>query len=296
MSAETNTAADDRIGGFRYVRTIHPGATSVVIEVVQESTGRRFALKQLLASRNATGSDRRAFAFEARLGMQLRHPNLIRVHEYIRDPEQPYFIMDLFPAFHLKLPVARPSVYPMPKAQLHRILEQGASALQYMHEQGWVHRDVKPENILTNKSGEVRVIDYALALKPFSIFKKMMGGKPPRQGTASYMAPEQIRCLPPTPSADIYSYGITCYEIACGRPPFRANSKNELLQKHISERPIPPSMHNPAITPEFSDLVLKMIQKKPEDRFPNLEEFRLAFSRVRIYKDDPDPSRSREYR
>ena len=78
------------------------------MEVVQESTGKRFALKQLLASRRRRPSSARSFEFEARLGMQLRHPNLIQVHEYFRDPDQPYFIMDLFPSVHLKLPIARP--------------------------------------------------------------------------------------------------------------------------------------------------------------------------------------------
>src|SRR3954466_444987 len=248
MSAESHSATGEIIGGFRFVRMIHPRATSVVMEVVQESTKRRFALKQLLAS-HVSSAERKAFAFEAKLGMQLRHPNLVHVHEYIRDPEQPYFIMDLFPAIHMKLPIARPSVYPMPVEHLHRIMEQSAAALHYMHEKKWVHRDVKPENILVNKSGDVRVIDYALAMRPFSIFKLMVGGKAPRQGTPSYMAPEQIRCESPNPKADIYSFGITCYEIACGRPPFRANSTNELLNKHLSERPFPPSNHNPDITP-----------------------------------------------
>jgi serine/threonine protein kinase len=294
MAAETSSVTNEQIGGFRFVRMIHPGATSVVIEVVQESTQKRFALKQLLES-HASSAERKAFAFEAKLGMQLRHPNLVRVHEYIRSGHQPYFIMDLFPAIHLKLPIARPSVYPMPVEHLHRIMEQAAAALHYMHEQGWIHRDVKPENILVNKSGDVKVIDYALAMRPFSLLKLMLHAKAPRQGTPSYMSPEQIRCESPAPSADIYSFGITCYEMACGRPPFRANSQTELLQKHLSERPSPPSMHNPAITQEFSDLVLKMIQKKPSDRLASLEDFRLAFTRVRIYKDDPDPMASRGY-
>jgi serine/threonine protein kinase len=289
MSAETNIASEDRIGGFRYVRTIHPGATSVVIEVVQESTGKRFALKQLLASRGDEASERRAFQFEAKLGMLFFHPNLIRVHEYFRDPVQPYFIMDLFPAIHLKLPIARPSVYPMPVRQLHRIIEQAASALAHMHEKGWVHRDVKPENILVNKTGEVRVIDYALAMRPFSALKRLLGGKAPRQGTPSYMSPEQIRCEPPTPSADIYSFGITCYELTCGRPPFRGNSQSELLHKHLGERPVPLNVQKKEITPEFSELVMKMIQKKPADRPADLREFLNQFARVRIYKDDPPP-------
>ena len=127
----------------------------------------------------------------------------------------------------------------MPVAQLHGIMTQAASALQYMHDKGWVHRDVKPENILVSKGGDVRVVDYALAMKPYSLVKKLFKRKAPRQGTPSYMSPEQILETPPLPSADIYSFGVTCYEIACGRPPFRANSQTELLNKHLKEKPLP---------------------------------------------------------
>jgi serine/threonine protein kinase len=295
VSADGNIASEEKIGGFRYVRTVHPGATSVVLEVVQESTGKRFALKQLLESRAVDSSERKAFEFEGRLGMQLRHPNLIHVHEYFRDPVQPYFIMDLFPSYHLKLPIARPSVYPMPTAQLHRIISQAATGLAYVHEKGWVHRDIKPENILVNKTGETRLIDFALAMRPFNALKKLLGSKAPRQGTPSYMAPEQIRCEPPTPSADIYSFGITCYELACGRPPFRANSTSELLNKHLSERPLPLTSHNKSVSPEFNDLVVQMLQKAPAARLPDFQEFLARFRRIRIFKDDPDPMGDREF-
>jgi eukaryotic-like serine/threonine-protein kinase len=197
--------------------------------------------------------------------------------------------MELFTGHHLKLSIARPSLYPMPRTLLHRIIEQAGSALAFMHDHGWVHRDVKPENILYNKSGEVRVIDYALARKIASGFRRMFGGKIPRQGTKTYISPEQIRCELPAPSADIYSFGITCYELACGRPPFRANSSQELLEKHLSERAIPLTSHNKKVTPEYNDLVLKMIQKRPADRFGSLHEFLTRFRSVRIFRDDPDP-------
>jgi eukaryotic-like serine/threonine-protein kinase len=296
VSTEINTTSDDRIGGYRYIRTIHPGATSVVMEVLQEGTQRRFALKQLLASHAEDRDDYKAFVHEAKLGMELRHTNLIRVHEFVRDSSQPYFVMELFTGYHLKLPIARPSIYPLPRTLLHRIVEQAATGLAYMHDKGWIHRDVKPENILFNKSGEVRVIDYALARRQAAGLLKMFEGKIPRQGTKTYMSPEQIRCESPAPTADIYSLGISCYELACGRPPFRANSSQELLEKHLSERPLPLTAHNPQVTPEFNDLILKMIQKRPADRFSSLHEFISRFRSVRIFKDDEDPLAGRDNR
>jgi eukaryotic-like serine/threonine-protein kinase len=296
VSTETNTTSEDRIGGYRYIRTIHPGSTSVVMEVLQEGTQRRFALKQLLASRAEDRDEYKAFVHEAKLGMELRHPNLIRVYEFVKDPVQPYFVMELFTGYHLKLPIARPSIYPMPKTLLHRIIEQVARGLAHMHDKGWIHRDVKPENIMFNKSGEVRVIDYALARRPATGFLKMFEGKIPRQGTKTYMAPEQIRCESPAPTADIYSFGISCYELACGRPPFRANSSQQLLEKHLNDRPIPLTSHNKLITPEFNDMVLKMIQKRPAERFSSLHEFMSRFRSVRIFEDDADPLAGRDDR
>jgi serine/threonine protein kinase len=294
VATDINITSDDRIGGYRYIRTIHPGHTSIVMEVVQDSTQRRFALKQLLASRAEDRDDYRAFQHEARLGMELRHPSLMRVYEFVKDRVQPYFVMELFTGHHLKLSIARPKLYPMPRTLLHRIIEQAASGLSYMHDKGWVHRDVKPENILFNKSGEVRVIDYALAKRVAGGFSKLFGGKMAREGTRTYISPEQIRCEPPSPSSDIYSFGITCYELACGRPPFRANSSQELLEKHIGERPIPLTTHNKKVTPEFNDLVLKMIQKRAADRFSSLDEFLSRFRPVRVYADDPDPLAGRD--
>jgi eukaryotic-like serine/threonine-protein kinase len=294
VATDINTTSDDRIGGYRYIRTIHPGHTSIVMEVLQEGTQRRFALKQLLASRAEDRDEYRAFAHEARLGMELRHPNLIRVYEFVKDRVQPYFVMEMFGGHHLKLSIARPNLYPMPKTLLHRIIEQAAGALAYMHGKGWVHRDVKPENILFNKSGEVRVIDYALAKRVSGGLSKFFGGKVAREGTRTYIAPEQIRCEPPSPSSDIYSFGITCYELACGRPPFRANSSQELLEKHLGEKPIPLVSHNKQVTPEFNDLILKMIQKRAADRFSSLDEFASRFRSIRVYLDDPDPMAGRD--
>jgi serine/threonine protein kinase len=118
----------------------------------------------------------------------------------------------------------------------------------------------------------------------------MFKSKAPIQGTRTYMSPEQIRGESPAATADIYSFGITCYELACGRPPFRANSEGELLNKHIRDRPNPLTSYNKEITSEFNDIILKLISKRPADRITNLHEFISKFKKIKIYKSDPDPS------
>jgi serine/threonine protein kinase len=293
VATGTTTAGEDRIGNYRIVRVLQMGQNSVIMEVVQEGSGRRFALKELLESRASDSEERKALAFEAKLGMQFTHPNLIRVHEFVNAKPSPYFVMDYFPGMTLRLVVGKPQEYALPVGRPHTVLRQSAEALAYMHEKGWAHRDVKPENILVNKSGEVRVIDYALAKKIPTGLGKLFAGKPPREGTYSYISPDVIRRMPPSAASDIYSFGVTCYELATGRHPFRANSPMELLNKHMKEKPVPPSSYNKAITREYSDLVMKMLAKKPDDRIKDLREFLAAFNRVKIFKDDPDPSADR---
>jgi serine/threonine protein kinase len=286
----SKTGTEDRIGEYRVVRVIHSGVTSDVMEVVDDTTHRRLAIKQLAADRRDDPSERRKFAFEAKLGLELRHPNLIRVYEYVADREQPYFVMEYFPAHNLKLPLVRPNVYPLPSKHLHKIIRQAAAGLACMHDKGWVHRDVKPENILADRAGDVRVIDYTITMRVRSGLSRLFGGKVPRQGTGTYMSPEQIRCEAPAPTADIYSFGVTCYELACGRPPFRADSPQQLLSKHVRETPIPLKTRDERVTPEFSDVVMHMLRKDPADRFASLHEFLTAFRKIRIYRDDPDPN------
>ena len=225
MSMADPASPDDRIGEYKYVRTLLQGQNSTVMEVEQEGTGRKFAMKQLLASRAKIPAERKLFEFEARLGKDLTHPNLIGVHEYVKDKKQPYFVMDYFPSTHMRLVIGKSNLFDEYRPKLHRIIEQAATGLAYMHSKGWVHRDVKPENIIVNKTGEVRVIDYALALKVPSGLAGLFTGKPPCQGTHSYMSPEQILRKPTS---------VTTTFIASGSP---ATSSPAAVSRSA---PIPP--------------------------------------------------------
>jgi len=168
------------------------------------------------------------------------------------------------------------------------IFRQAATALAYMNASGWVHRDVKPDNILVNSAGEVRIIDFALAVriqKP-SFFSKLFRRKGLTQGTRSYMSPEQIRNEPLDGRADIYSFGASMYEVTTNRPPFRAGSNQELLTKHIAEKPASPQAHNPDLTDEFCDLVLQMLAKKREQRLPDFHQVLMKLRTIKIYKSE----------
>src|SRR5436853_2438779 len=128
--------------------------------------------------------------------------------------------MEFFPAGSLSLRIKRKDdQFLRDKAQ--EILKQTATALAFMNAKGWVHRDVKPDNILVNSAGEVRIIDFALAqrIEKPSFLRRLLRMKPSVAGTRSYMSPEQIRGQPLDGRADIYSFGATAYEIVGSRPP-----------------------------------------------------------------------------
>src|SRR5205085_3069695 len=128
------------------------------------------------------------------------------------------------------------------------------------------HRDVKLDNILANSAAETRLIDFALAQQMPKGFAKLFRKKTKPVGTRSYMSPEQIRGQPLDGRADIYSFGASAYELVTNRPPFRGASNQDLLNKHIIEKPVSPQVHNPDISDDFAALVLRMLAKKRDQR------------------------------
>jgi serine/threonine-protein kinase len=278
------TIVDD----YELVNSIATGNATAVWEVRQKSSGQTFAMKLLLDEAFKDAEQKKSLKTEHSIGKSFEHPNLIRFFDLVMTKQRGYFIMEYFRSVNLKqmLRAERAAV----QARAKKILEGVALAIAHMHEKNWVHKDLKPENILATKGSEVKVIDFSLAGRPSGAITKLMGGSKGMviQGTRTYLAPEMIRRKPITFAVDMYSLGITLYEIATGRPPFIQGNPNELLMAHVRDTPDKPSSYNPNVTPEADALIARMIAKKPENRPKSMNDLAAELRSIKLFKEEPE--------
>jgi serine/threonine protein kinase len=277
--------AEEVLGNYRLLKHMATGQNSQVWEVVEITSHRHFAMKLLLPEHTGNAMYRQFLLHEAEVGRQLAHPNIIRIVHIDKTPSNPFFVMEFFPSGSLRARMLRKEMeFLREKGQ--DIVKQWATALAFMNAQGWVHRDVKPDNLLVNAAGDAKLIDFAIATRitKGGLFSRLFRRKGKTQGTRSYMAPEQIRGQPIDGRADIYSFGISVYEMVTGRPPFRGSSSQDLLAKHLIEKPVTPRQYNADVTEKFADLILRMLAKKREERPRDFHEVLMAMRTMRLYK------------
>ncbi|MFV0443853.1 MAG: protein kinase domain-containing protein [Planctomycetaceae bacterium] len=276
------------IDDYEIVSTIATGNSTSVLEVRQKGSGQSFAMKLLHDEALTDPEQKKALKSEHAIGKTFDHPNLIRFYDLVLNKQRGYFVMEYFRSMNLKqmLRAERAAV----QSRAKKILEGVALALAHMHEKNWVHKDLKPDNILATKGSEVKLIDFSLASRPSGALTKLMGGSKSMviQGTRTYLAPELIRRKPLTFSVDIYSLGITLYEITTGRPPFIHGNPNELLMAHVRDIPDRPSGYNPNVTPEGDALIMRLIDKKPENRPKSMNDVAAELRSIKLFKEDPE--------
>lgn len=278
-------AEQEFIGGYRVKRHMWTGQDSQVLEVVDPASNLHFAMKLLLPEKARDSQARADLFHEAEMGLKFTHPNVIKIFSVCKDFVTPHFVMEFFPAGSLKVRIMhidREMEFLREHCQF--ILRQWATALAFLNAQGYVHRDVKPDNLLVNGLGEARVIDFALVQKIPQGLGKIFRLREKAAGTMSYMSPEQIRGETLDGRADIYCFGASIFEVLTGRPPFRGSSPNDLLSKHLTEVPMTPCTLNPDVTKEFGDFVVKLLSKKREDRPGNFHEVLMQMRILRIFK------------
>ena len=284
--------AEEYFGPYRVVNVVNVGQTSTMLQGF-DSQERKFVGIKTLQNRFSRDKEQLAYLkWEYEVARTLDHEKIIKILDFGWDRKRPYLLMEWFPEMNVKNLIN--SGYDNYAYMVIPIVRGMAESLGYLHEKKWVHRDVKPDNFLYGE-GEgkgLRLIDFALTKKAKTGIMSKLGFRSKAQGTASYIAPEQILSKSIDPRSDIYSLGCTIFELLSGRPPYTANSHNELLQKHISQQVPSITAKNRNVTPEMGDVLQWMLAKRPGDRPKNGSEIYKLLSGIRIFKKIPTKEQS----
>lgn len=272
------------IGPYRQLSLIKVGHKTQIWEVVRDSTREKFAIK-ILRQDPPERQQVQLLQHEFRVGSKLEHPHLVRILQFDMHKGLPYLVMELFHTLNLKQRILQGHERYAYLAE--RFIDEASEVLQYLHQRGWVHRDIKPDNFLVSPEGEVRLIDLALMQRASRGLARLFSRRSKTiQGTPSYLAPEQIRCQALDTSADVYSLGCTIFEMLTGKTPYTGSTLNDLLNKHL-RAPVPSlEAANRNVTQGFSQLVQRMLAKRPQER-PSIIDFRREFRAVGVFKNPP---------
>lgn len=276
-------------GRYELLEKLGEGGVAQVYRAQDTLLDRVVALKILRSQLVGDPTFLERFRREAQAAARLSHPNIIGVYDVGQDGEQYYIVMEYVQGEDLKSFIAANA--PLPVAQALAIAEQICSALDHAHKQGFVHRDIKPQNILVAHAGGrganngplVKVADFGLA-RSLSSLTSSEGGLV--FGTVQYLSPEQARGETATPASDIYALGVVLYEMLTGRLPFESDTPVGLALKHIQEEPSPPSRLNPRLPPTVDMFVLRAMAKQPEQRFASAADMAGALASYRQFGEE----------
>jgi len=265
------------IGGCRIVERIGRGAMAVVYKAEQLSLNRIVALK--LLDERATGDSEAIPRFyrEARSAARLIHANVVQIYDVGVDQGIPYIAMEYVDGETLYDRLAREGR--IPAAEALEIVRQAALALVRAEEFGIVHRDIKPANIMVSRRGEAKLADFGLAKSAGDRTVTQTGGG--ALGTPYYMSPEQAEGARLDARSDIYSLGATFYHLVTGRPPYQGPSTAAIIVAHASEPLVPACEVEKSVPRAVSDLIDRMMAKRPQDRYPSARALLAAIASVK---------------
>jgi formylglycine-generating enzyme required for sulfatase activity len=257
------------VGDYELLHEIARGGMGVVFKARQVTLNRSVAVKMILGGQLARPEDVQRFHTEAEAAAQLDHPGIVPIYEVGQHEGQRYFSMGFVDGRSLSKKVADS---PLPAREAAEIVRAVAESVQYAHDKGVIHRDLKPGNILLDKDGKPRVTDFGLAKLTES--GSDLTGTGQVLGTPSYMPPEQAagQASAVGRQSDVYSLGAILYCLLTGRPPFQAATPLETLLLVRSQEPVPPIQLNGAIPLDLNTISLKCLEKDPARRYRSAQE------------------------
>ncbi len=258
------------IPGFRIKKKLGAGAMATVFLARQVSLDRLVAIKVLPKKYSSNTKFIERFYKEGRAAAQLNHANIVQAYDVGAAGEHHYFVMEF---------VDGPTVYDrivgekrMAEREAIDVVRQVAAALKHAHERGFIHRDIKPKNIMITRSGRVKLADLGLA-RALSDKDAAEAEAGRAYGTPYYISPEQIRGeLDIGPQADIYGLGATFYHMVTGRVPFEGKNPSAVMHRHLKSELEPPDHLNPELSPACAQVIEMMMAKKREDRYQSVDD------------------------
>ncbi len=261
-----------RVGKYRTLERLGEGGAGVVYKAVQEPLERVVAIKLLSSARAGSPEYLERFQREARIAVTLNHQNIVRGLDYGQADGYHYFVMEFVEGESLKRVIGREGMIEEKRA--FRIALMAVEGLRHAAGFNLVHRDIKPENILLAADGVAKVCDLGLA-KPSMLETAQAVKDGQTIGTPLYMSPEQILGQQEADfRSDVYSLGVTLYEMVTGQRPFSGQTVDEIVRKHLREPPADPRELNIKLSPSAATVILKMLLKKPEERYASLDDLR----------------------
>ncbi|WP_173378841.1 serine/threonine-protein kinase [Fibrobacter succinogenes] len=253
---------------YDLIGTLGKGGMGLVYKALDKKLKREVAFKILDASADNEAIQR--FYLEAQAMKELDHQNIVHVFDFGKQDNQLFIAMTYVQGYSLSDVLQKQSKLPFDAIEL--IVRQIARGLLYAHSKGIVHRDVKPSNIMLTRDNRVYVMDFGISYIQ-EMEKDRLTKTGMTMGTPEYMSPEQCHGDEVTLQSDIYSMGVILYEMTCGRLPFQGNRPVEIALKHVQEPPPDPRQFRPDMPPGLSELILKCLKKKLNERYHDMQEF-----------------------
>jgi len=269
-----NYEVGERIGDYQVVERVGAGGMGAVYKVRNLITDRVDALKVLLPDLRQAADLAERFSREIKVHASLVHPNIASLHTAMRVENQLLMIMEFVEGTSLS---TRLRQGPIQCQESVAYIVQVLSALSYAHERGIIHRDIKPANIMVTPSRVVKLMDFGIATTTgVGNLQNRLTAAGMALGSVHYMSPEQVKAGAPDARSDLYSLGITFYEMVTGQCPIRGNSEYEIMAAHLAIAPPLATDLNPFLPPTVAAIIAKSIQKRPDDRFQTAAEFRAS--------------------